>query len=65
MNAEFFALAFPSALTPKLLTLDLLLIENRRPRAMFLCLLLALPLPLGAFRALLGVARVAPHWLLG
>jgi hypothetical protein len=40
MNAEFFALAFRSALNPKLLALDLLLIENRRPRAMFLCLLL-------------------------
>ncbi len=40
MNAEFFALAFLSALNPKLLALDLLLIENRRPRAMFLCLLL-------------------------
>ena len=41
MNAEFFALAFIAALNPKLLALDLLLIENRRPRAMFLCLLLA------------------------
>jgi len=40
LNAEFFALAFLSALNPKLLALDLLLIENRRPRAMFLCLLL-------------------------
>ena len=40
MNAEFFALAFLAALNPKLLALDLLLIENRRPRAMFLCLLL-------------------------
>jgi len=40
MNAEFVALAFLSALNPKLLALDLLLIENRRPRAMFLCLLL-------------------------
>ena len=40
MNAEFFALAFISALNPKLLALDLLLIENRRPRAMFLCVLL-------------------------
>ena len=40
MNAEFFALAFLSALNPKLLALDLLLIETRRPRAMFLCLLL-------------------------
>jgi Sap, sulfolipid-1-addressing protein len=40
VNAEFFALAFAAALNPKLLALDLLLIENRRPRAMFLCLLL-------------------------
>jgi hypothetical protein len=40
MTAEFFALAFLSALNPKLLAIDLLLIENRRPRAMFLCLLL-------------------------
>ena len=40
MNAEFFALAFIAALNPKLLALDLLLIENRRPRAMFSCLLL-------------------------
>jgi hypothetical protein len=40
MNAVFFALAFTAALNPKLLALDLLLIESRRPRAMFLCLLL-------------------------
>jgi hypothetical protein len=40
MNVEFFALAFLAALNPKLLALDLLLIENRRPRAMFLSLLL-------------------------
>jgi Sap, sulfolipid-1-addressing protein len=40
MNAEFFALAFAAALNPKLLAVDLLLMENRRPRAMFLCLLL-------------------------
>jgi Sap, sulfolipid-1-addressing protein len=40
MNAEFFALAGIAALNPKLLAVDLLLIENRRPRAMFLCLLL-------------------------
>jgi hypothetical protein len=40
MNAEFFALAFLAAANPKLLALDLLLIENRRPRAMFLYLLL-------------------------
>jgi hypothetical protein len=40
VNAEFFALAFTAGLNPKLLAVDLLLIENRRPRAMFLCLLL-------------------------
>ena len=40
MNAEFFALAFLAALNPKLLAIDLLLIENRRPRAMFLSVLL-------------------------
>ncbi len=40
MNAEFFALAFVAALNPKLLALDLLLIENRLPRPMFLCVLL-------------------------
>jgi Sap, sulfolipid-1-addressing protein len=40
MNAEFFVLAFAAALNPKLLAIDLLLIENRRPRAMFLCILL-------------------------
>ena len=39
MNAEFFGLAFLAGLNPKLLALDLLLIENRRPRAMFLWLL--------------------------
>src|SRR5262252_3644329 len=40
MNAEFFVLAVTAALNPKLLAVDLLLIENRRPRAMFLCVLL-------------------------
>ena len=40
MSAEFFVLAFVAALNPKLLAVDLLLIENRRPRAMFLCVLL-------------------------
>jgi hypothetical protein len=40
MNAQFFALAFIAALNPKFLAVDLLLIENRRPRAMFLCVLL-------------------------
>jgi hypothetical protein len=39
VNAEFFVLAFTAALNPKLLALDLLLIENRRPRAMFACIL--------------------------
>ena len=40
MNAEFFVLAFTAALNPKLLAVDLLLVENRRPRAMFLCVLI-------------------------
>jgi len=40
MNAEFFVLALTAAFNPKLLGADLLLIENRRPRAMFLCVLL-------------------------
>jgi len=40
MTAQFFALAFTAALNPKLLAVDLLLLENRRPRAMFLCVLL-------------------------
>jgi hypothetical protein len=40
MNAEFFVLAFVAALNPKFLAVDLLLIENRRPRAMFLSILL-------------------------
>jgi Sap, sulfolipid-1-addressing protein len=40
MSAEFFLLAFTAALNPKLLAIDLLLIKNRRPIAMFVCLLL-------------------------
>ena len=40
MSAEYFALALAAALNPKLLAVDLLLAENRRPRAMFLCVLL-------------------------
>jgi hypothetical protein len=40
MNGAFFVLAFTAAVNPKLLAVDLLLIENRRSRAMFLCLLL-------------------------
>ena len=39
MSASFFGLAFLAALNPKLLAVDLLLIDNRRPRMMFLCLL--------------------------
>ncbi len=39
VTAEFFALAFTAALNPKLLAIDLLLVENRRPRAMFLSIL--------------------------
>jgi len=40
MNAEFFGLALLAALNPKLLDVDLLLIENARPRPMFVCFLL-------------------------
>ena len=40
MNAGFFVLALTAAFNPKLLGADLLLVENRRPRAMFLCVLL-------------------------
>jgi len=54
MNAEFFGLAFLAALNPKLLALDLLLIENRRPRAMFLLLLVG-GLTLGLTIGLLDV----------
>ena len=39
VNATFFGLAFIAAANPKLLAIDLLLIENRRPQAMFACLL--------------------------
>jgi len=64
MNAEFFALAFLSALNPKLLALDLLLIENRRPRAMFLCLLLggmAVALTIGLLDVLVFRADAIKH----
>jgi hypothetical protein len=40
MSTEFFLLAVTAALNPKLLAIDLLLIKNRRPIAMFVCLLL-------------------------
>jgi hypothetical protein len=39
VNAAFFGLAFTAALNPKLLGADLLIIENLRPRAMFICFL--------------------------
>lgn len=40
MNAAFLGLAFIAAMNPKLLALDLLLIDNERPRPMFACVLL-------------------------
>src|ERR1039457_3748173 len=40
MNAAFFGLAVLAALNPKLFAVDLLLIENARPRPMFACFLL-------------------------
>jgi Sap, sulfolipid-1-addressing protein len=39
MDARFFGLAFLAALNPKLFAVDLLLMESRRPRLMFLCFL--------------------------
>ena len=57
MTAEFFALALVAALNPKLLAIDLLLIENRRPRAMFLCLLLGgLAMLIGALVGIPGAS---------
>jgi hypothetical protein len=64
VNAEFFALAVFAALNPKLLALDLLLIENRRPRAMFLCLLLggmAVALTVGLLDVLVFRADAIKH----
>jgi hypothetical protein len=40
VNAAFIGLAVLAALNPKLFALDLLLMENARPRLMFLCFLL-------------------------
>ena len=37
VNAAFFGLALTAALNPKPLGADLLIIENHRPRAMFIC----------------------------
>ncbi len=39
MSAYFFGLALLTAVNPKLLGMDLLMMENRRPRAMFLAFL--------------------------
>ncbi len=41
MTGMFFALAFLSAVNPKLLGVDLLLIDNERPPRMFACFLLS------------------------
>ena len=40
MNAAVFGLAFVAALNPRFLGVDLLLVQNGRPRLMFLCFLL-------------------------
>jgi Sap, sulfolipid-1-addressing protein len=64
VNAEFFGLAFLAALNPKLLALDLLLIENRRPRAMFLCVLvggMAVALTVGLLDVLVFRADAIHH----
>jgi hypothetical protein len=64
VDAEFFALAFLAALNPKLLALDLLVIENRRPRAMFLWLLasgLAVGLTIGLLDVLVIHADAIKH----
>ena len=61
MNAGFFAIAFIAALNPKFLAVDLLLIENRRPRAMFLCILfggMIVALAIGHARQLIAYTAV-------
>jgi hypothetical protein len=40
VTTAFFGLALLAALNPKLLAVDLLLVDNRRPRLMFVCFLL-------------------------
>jgi len=40
MNAAFFGLAGLAALNPKMVVIDLILVNNRRPRPMFICFLL-------------------------
>jgi Sap, sulfolipid-1-addressing protein len=64
VTAEFFGLAFLAGLNPKLLALDLVLIENRRPRAMFLYLLLgglAVGLTIGLLDVLVVHADAINH----
>ena len=39
VSAAFFGLAFTAALHPKVLGADLLIIENRLPKALFICFL--------------------------
>ena len=39
VNVAFFGLAFTAALNPKLRGADLLIIENRLPKALFICFL--------------------------
>lgn len=59
----FFALAFIAAANPKLLALDLLLIENRRPRAMFASILaggLATGVTIGLIDVLLVNTQAVP-----
>jgi len=41
MNAEFFVLAFTAALNAEFLSIELVLIANKRPRAMLACILAA------------------------
>ena len=52
MNATFFGLAFLSALNPKLLGVDLLLMNNQRRILMFVCFLLG---AMGVARELIAV----------
>jgi hypothetical protein len=60
VNATFFALAFIAAANPKLLAIDLLLIENRRPQAMFASLVAA-GLATGVAIGLIILLLLPPH----
>jgi membrane-associated protease RseP (regulator of RpoE activity) len=66
VNGEFFLLAFGAALNPKLLAIDLLLARNRRPRAMFLCVLIggiSVAVTIGLIDVLVIQADVFNLWL--